>query len=325
MATVYNIIAAYKRALLKRETAAVKLMADRWAIAQRRMSGELGRLTREIAAKQAAGEEITAGLLRRQERYRTLLAQAATEHAKYADDATKVIKSATRAGAKMGVDSAAAALNEMGVSITFDQVNIGAIEAMAGVLDDGSPVHDALMERFPDAWESFENELIASTAQGKSPVIIARRAAEKFGVTVANAMRIARTEMQRAFREASRETYRASGVVQKYKRVAAHDSRTCVACLALDGKVYKTSEPLSDHPNGRCAMVPIVDGMPEVKWESGEDWFNRQDEDIQRDMLGPKRYKAFKDNQFDFERLAQIQSEPTWGKQVRVRPLRGLL
>jgi len=128
----------------------------------------------------------------------------------------------------------------------------------------------------------------------------------------------------RAYREATRETYKQSGVVKRYKRIATKDTRTCMACIALDGRAYPVSEPLIDHPHGRCAMVPIVDGAPEVKWEHASEWFERLPGDDQLKMLGPTKYEAWKKGQFSIDDLAVQLSDPVWGGTLRQATLEEL-
>ena len=170
-------------------------------------------------------------------------------------------------------------LEEAGVSIGFDNLDIAAVEEMAGLLADGSPVRDVLARRFPDNWEQAEDALLQGIAKGWNPRKVAAAMTSRLGGALSDAARIARTEQLRAYREASRNAYVESGVVEQYKRLATHDTRTCIACIVLDGRIYPTSEPLSDHPNGRCSMVPIVKNRPEPRWESGKTWFNGLDAD----------------------------------------------
>ena len=36
------------------------------------------------------------------------------------------------------------------------------------------------------------------------------------------------------------------------------DDRVCCSCLALHGTEFPLDETLDDHPNGRCAMIPVT-------------------------------------------------------------------
>lgn len=74
--------------------------------------------------------------------------------------------------------------------------------------------------------------------------------------------RVVRTARNHVSSTAYDETYDALGV-QFVVRVAALEGRTCVACAALDGKVYKRTDPkpaATLHPNCRCQYAPAMDG-----------------------------------------------------------------
>lgn len=119
--------------------------------------------------------------------------------------------------------------------------------------------------------------------------------------------------------------YEQSGVVSGYKRLAAHDSRTCIACLMSEGKVYKTSEALDEHPNGRCAMVPIVIGMPATRWTGGATWLRQQDAETQQSIMGPGAYGAWKRGDVALSDLVKTTNNDTWGASVTQTPLNELI
>ncbi|MCL1819008.1 MAG: hypothetical protein FWG35_08745, partial [Spirochaetaceae bacterium] len=50
-------------------------------------------------------------------------------------------------------------------------------------------------------------------------------------------------------------------------------------------------------PQCRCFHVPVLEGDEEATTSGPnyEDWFNRQKPDVQLDILGPSRFKAFQD------------------------------
>lgn len=82
-------------------------------------------------------------------------------------------------------------------------------------------------------------------------VNLAKRDVERF-------IRTARNHVANASYE---QTYAELGV-QYVKRSAQLEGRTCKACAALDGKVYKIDEPKPEatlHPNCRCQYIPSLD------------------------------------------------------------------
>jgi hypothetical protein len=66
----------------------------------------------------------------------------------------------------------------------------------------------------------------------------------------------------RSYRSANLESYRASGVVTQYKRLATHDSRVCPGCLMAEGQVSELSEVMATHPN--CVIEGTLVSTPQV-------------------------------------------------------------
>ena len=123
-----------------------------------------------------------------------------------------------------------------------------------------------------------------------------------------------RTMVSHLAETARTETYKKnSRLFSGYMYVGTLDSRTCLVCGSLDRKVFKGADPpekpvLPQHPNCRCLWLPEIKGMegfddddtrasvngPVPAKMSYEDWLKTQPEDVQRDILGPSRFAAFK-------------------------------
>lgn len=111
----------------------------------------------------------------------------------------------------------------------------------------------------------LETEITQAIIRGDSHQKTAKIIADRMGVAYRNASRLVRTEMSYIQGEATFDSYRESGVVEKYQFLATLDERTCSICGPLDGKVFALSEkevginykPL--HPNCRCDSVPYFD------------------------------------------------------------------
>lgn len=93
----------------------------------------------------------------------------------------------------------------------------------------------------------------------------------------------------------------------KYERIATLDSKTCLVCANLDGKLYKTIEeaqPVIIHRGDRCVLLPWfnIEGDKRAS-KNGyvdskltfENWLKEQDEATQLDVLGKSRYRLYKD------------------------------
>lgn len=99
----------------------------------------------------------------------------------------------------------------------------------------------------------------------------------------------------------------------------------CAACLLDDGHFYKLDEVMPAHPQCRCAMVPAVEGMPPIAFQTGQEWFLLQDEATQRDILGPKRFDAWKDGTIKLLDIPSARPDATWGPSMQPRTLAQIL
>ncbi|MFA3130041.1 minor capsid protein [Acinetobacter pittii] len=119
------------------------------------------------------------------------------------------------------------------------------------------------------------------------------------------------------------------------KLVATLDGRTSKLCASLDGSVWEINDPAKRvpplHPNCRSILVPVekdgrlVGERPFVMDErqvkdipkdersqligqldaniSFKEFFKKTDDFFQKEWLGPKRYKLYKEGKFDFEKF----------------------
>lgn len=117
--------------------------------------------------------------------------------------------------------------------------------------------------------------------------------------------------------------------------VSVLDGRTTKLCASLDGSVWEVNDPAKRvpplHPNCRSILVPVekdgqlVGERPYVMDErkvkdiskdersqligqldantTFKEFFNKTDEFFQKEWLGPKRYKLFKEGKFDFDKF----------------------
>ncbi|EXB07240.1 minor capsid protein [Acinetobacter baumannii] len=119
------------------------------------------------------------------------------------------------------------------------------------------------------------------------------------------------------------------------KLVATLDGRTSKLCASLDGAVWEINDPAKRvpplHPNCRSILVPVekdgalvgqrpfvmderrVKDIPKEERDqligqmdaniTFKEFFKKTDDFFQKEWLGPKRYKLFKEGKFDFEKF----------------------
>lgn len=125
------------------------------------------------------------------------------------------------------------------------------------------------------------------------------------------------------------------------KLVATLDGRTTKLCAFLDGKVWKIGDPEIRipplHPNCRSILVPVdkdglligerpfvmderkVKDIPKDEREQligqidantkFKEFFKKTDDFFQKEWLGPKRFKLYKEGKFDFDKFFDPEGE----------------
>jgi hypothetical protein len=223
--------------------------------------------------------------------------------------------------------------NLANVGLGWNRLPEEAFANFVGIAADGKPLGNLLAPLGPEAAEGIKDAIGTGIATGKGPRQTAELVRVAAGMPLSRALTITRTETNRAFREATRLQYaNNSQVVKGYRRSADKSTTTCMACLVLDGTLYETHEPLNEHPNGRCAMVPEtltykdlgLDVPMPPQPENGRDWLTRQPEETQRKVLGDVRFDAIKRGDLRLDQLATTSSSRVWGEAAVVKPLKDL-
>ena len=327
----------FKAGLLAQEAVQMQEMAARWVIIERRLEADILALAEEVAAMRQAGQAVSVGKLYRLDRYKKLLVQTNNEMLGYVKYLDGRIAEAQARMAQLGISNAAQAIRYAAwpqVIQAFDVLPISAVEYMVGNAANGAPLGELLKQRMirdaegnvlPGVWDRLTTTLINGTGLGWNPRKTARVMRDDLAQGLDKALVISRTETLRVYRQASVEQYKASGVVNAQKRISARDDRVCPACLMADGEILGLDETMYDHPSGRCATIPWLDGMPEPTWESPEDWFMGQGADTQRKILGPGRFDAWQNNEFQLSDLVTVTHDETWGKGLTPTPLKDLV
>ena len=312
--SVVQFLRKQKSALLAKEEAAMRSMARRWLKVEQALQSEM----EALAAELSKSNYVTEAMVMEHKRFTRLMYQARAEVAYYNEYAEKLMRNMQAEMSAQGIKDALQALKliymEAGIVMpSFDVLPVRALEMMFGYASDGSSLMALLTKAYPESVNGMMDALIKGLAFGNHPTDVGRKMAEEFGIGLNRSLTIARTETLRAYRMGSFEQYRESGVVMGYKRMAAHDVRTCPGCLFRDGEMITSLDgEFDEHPNGRCTAVPVVIGVDEPTWISGAEWFAGQSEATQREMLGDARYEAWKSG-VSLTDMSKYVSDPTWG------------
>lgn len=149
----------------------------------------------------------------------------------------------------------------------------------------------------------------------------------------ARAENIARTEMISAYREAAQQREKLTpDVLQGWVWVCALTERSCISCVSMHGQEFPPDEPGPlDHPSGRCARAPVtktwkelginIEEPPRPAAETGVEWFEKQPEAVQRKIMGPKRYDAYKAGDYPPGLWSVRRENPEWRPSYGVGPV----
>lgn len=196
----------------------------------------------------------------------------------------------------------------------------------------GKRYADRMRANFGQLTESMQRSLATSVALGEGIGPAQRRLRSKVSrLGINRATLIARTEIQRVANQTAQDVYRRnSDVLRGMQWIATLDARTCLRCAPLDGREFRLSESFTRpplHPACRCFLTPVTKSFEELGLDAEEfqpctrasmngqvpatttypDWFARQPESFQRDVLGPGRFERFKSGDLELEKMATTQ------------------
>ncbi|HQY93154.1 minor capsid protein [Caldilinea sp.] len=317
---------AHRAALLAREQATMQAMAQRWLGVER----SLAAATEALALQMANGEEpVTAEQLMRSRRYQELRRQLNAELRRYRAYAETTITDGQRNMITDALSHSQAAIaavaTEAQIVVPFNRLPVATVERMAGLAGDGSPLADVLSDATAGAGDALGQRLVSGIALGQNPVEVARQAIRAgVGQSFTRIATIARSEMLRAYRVTTLESYQASRVVRAYRRLSARDDRVCPGCLFADGREYPIDYGFDSHANCRCTAIPVLANVPPVAYQTGQEWFVTRPESEQLSILGRGRFDAWQAGRATLDDMVTRDWSDTWGGSVRPTLVRDL-
>lgn len=321
--TIVEIVADYRRRLLEQDADALERIIGAYQDVWGGISTELDALLQMIAEARERGETVSEAWLKRRDRMTALLEQCQEQLDRFASVVESEVTQTQRGAITAGQDSARAALS--GIGIDWNRMNTGAVENIVGALGDGSPLAERLARFAPETAAALRQSILRGISTGKNPREMVRQARKVAAVPLDDALRIARTETMRAYRESSLQSYRDSGVVTGWRWLASlSGARTCVMCLAMHGTLHAVTESFGSHPNCRCVPVPVTD-MSTIELESGEDWLKKQSPELQRSILGIAGSDAWRKGGVSLSEFVAYHDDPKWGPTRSVRSIKSIL
>jgi len=318
---------AWRAAMLAREEAVMTAMGERYAQMYETLMADFEALAEQVARIAAEGEAVTVGKVYQLERFQRMAARLEAEFAAFRAFATDYLSAEQAFMLEAGMSNARDVLTSASLEGSFTAGTVegwpaGAIASMTGQTS-GGPLA-ALIAGATDSAataDAMARSLVEGVGLGRNASVVARDMADRFGLPLARANCIARTEMNSAFRSSTLEGYRQAGV-QMYQRFSAQDSVVCEGCASAEGELYYVNEDFEDHPNCRCSCLPYY---PELQqFPMGEDWFNTLGEGDQRGILGNTRYEMWKSGEVEFKQFATTTYNAEWGGAVGSTSIREL-
>lgn len=321
---ILRVAATHKRALARGEAHYTQAMIDAWKYSQKTLEDEAARFAEYLKKKSSLGLYVSPEEFSRLDRYKEMALVAQREVDRFFDVAEATITAAQNEFANAGITHAVSLYSKMtgtpiSVASSFALLPREAITSLVGAAMNG-PLNE-LLESLPIVM-SLENStqaMIRGLVLGKNPRAVAKQFSEDFDFPLSRATTIMRTETMRAYRNSATLFYDQTGIVEGYKRLSAKDDRTCGACLAEDGHVFKLEEEFAEHPNGRCTLLPVLDGY-EPEFETGSEWLAKQPESVQEKILGPLRLKLYKSG-MPLDEMIMKADNPKWGPSFVMKPL----
>lgn len=319
---ILRIVQQFHNALDKHDKRALNRLIDAYGRVYSRLQDKITLLTDAIEA-----DNPTPGQLVKMARYKDLIRQTEVELADYQVILRNEIEGVSRDAIAFAGRDTSRILQAMGVLGGFNRLPTATIKTLLGFLDESSPLYQRIGQLAGVHAKSVADAIVDGVSLGKNPRVIAGIIRDDLGGGLTDALRMTRTVQIYSYREASRANYVAnSDIVDGWYWFSALDDRTCASCVSLHGSgPYPLDEPLNDHHNGRCTMIPAVTGFTNPIEQTGEDYFNSLSEAKQREVLGKEKYQAFKDGGFKFNDLSTTRRDDVYGDMRVETPLWELL
>lgn len=316
----------FKDALERQDEAALKRIVAAYGRIYKGLQGKVDALTLEMSGV----EGLTAGSLQKMARYKALLSDIEREVSRFQEYLRTEIISAAELSFGTGNTQAqklvARALQDAGITASLGRLPANSFEAILSFLQEGSPLWKRIQLLAGSTAEYVREALLEGVALGHNPRKVASNIQDAFGRGLTDALRMTRTAQLWASREAARANYMAnSDIIKGWIWFATLDETVCESCIVMHGTIHPLDEPLNDHHNGRCAMLPYIPEFGNPVEQSGEDWFTGQPEARQREILGPGKYDAWKAGKFKLSQLSREVENDVYGPMRNTTPLKDLV
>ena len=234
----------------------------------------------------------------------------------YALETIRITESLSKQTARLGVDAADASGRKVSKE-RWQKVSTAGLFT-GGFFEAGRQALQKLPAELADRLASLVGQAQGMAEQGLQ--WLQSQIGDILSGAWAGIQRLVRTVAEQMFRKGQQEQ-RKQMPIQQWRRCANHKT-ACLACLMLEGTFYDREEDFSDHPNGRCYIVPVEPGSEPD--HAGRDWLEEQDEETQRKILGKTRFEAWKNGDLTLDQMTDVVPNAEFGPQPHIIPLKDL-
>lgn len=157
-----------------------------------------------------------------------------------------------------------------GMGSSFARIDKEGMDKVLGSKLDGRNWSDRIWDDRTKLKQELHTKLSQSMIRGDSVERMSRDLAERMGVSYNRARTLVQTETAFFVDQATMESYKESGVVERYENLATLDESTCPICGGMDGKVFPLGQmdvgvnypPF--HARCRCTTIPYFYDEVEV-------------------------------------------------------------
>lgn len=333
---------AFRQRLLDTEAGATETVARQYVETRRRILQHLAAVEKEIAIAgepETAAERIeAASRLFRSQRYQNLLRQIDAEIARLGETVRPVIVETQGVVVRNGVEevrqlaltSAAETSRALALRVAgqWSMLPVSALnELIASFSAPGSPMADWLADLGPSTARAITDTIRDGLALGFHPRKIEELLTKRADMVGVRVMTLTRTSVLDAYRVAAlQQMSESADVLDGWRWSADHSSRTCAACLALDGEVFPVTKTfMGAHVNCRCAPIPVVTGTAPSTRETGADWFEKQPDTVKQKMLPVSAWEPYKRGDVQLGDFVELNRDEKWGDRYGQKPLREII
>lgn len=252
-------------------------------------------------------------------------------------------------GLNLGIESAQQMLGALipaSIKGSFGVPSKKAIESLVGATQSGSPLADLFNGFGAEAADKVAKTLVNGVTAGLNPRVIAKGVQDALGISRARALTISRQESLRCYRTANLMTFREnSDVVGKWRWSCSKSPRTCIVCLAMDGKEFPLDEEFESHIQCRCAPIPVTKSFDEIlsqlgidasdipetsmsaaNIQTGAEWFEEQSDEVKQQIIGSKAaYDLYASGKVSLHDFVKYDYSDDWGGSRTQKSLKELM